>query len=84
MSWQNIREFSKMRRLTPKREAAINEAWPRFKKYMDALKTAGMYEGLRWSADRKYKPIHIDTKEQFTEILLRNHSISNQYHVVLK
>ena len=28
-------------------------------KYIDALKTAGMYEGLRWSADRKYKPIHI-------------------------
>ena len=74
----------KKKRLTPKRQAYIDEAWPKWKIYMDALKAAGLYKGLSWSADSWRPKRNIDTKEKFIEELLTNHSINCAFRMELK
>lgn len=74
----------KKKKLTPKRQNYIDQAWPQFKTYIDAMKKAGMYKGLQWSADPKQPRKHLDTKEKFTEELLTNHSIHFNYRIELK
>jgi len=75
--------YGKKRRLTPKRKKLINEVYPRYERYIKQMKQLGIYEGVYWSADRKNKPIHINTKEKFTEHLLYNCSLSFNYHIRL-
>ena len=82
MSYEHT-HYGKKRRLTPKRQAWIDETWPRYEKYQNQMKELGLYEGIYWSADRKNKPIHIDTKEKFTDHLLYNCSLSFSYHIRL-
>ena len=71
--------WRKPKRMTPKRQKAIDESWPRWKVYRDALKKADLYQGMAWSADRKWPRIDIDTKEKFTETMLTQHCISHQF-----
>ena len=54
--------WKKPKRMTPKRQKAIDASWPRWKIYRDALKKAGLYGGMAWSAERKYPKVDIDTK----------------------
>ena len=82
MSQQHT-HYGKKRRLTPKRQKLIDETWPRYERYQNQMKELGIYEGVYWSADRKNKPIHIDTKEKFTDHLLYNCSLSFSYHIRL-
>ena len=71
--------WKKPKRLTPKRQKYINILWPQWKIYRDALKKAGLYGGMAWSAERKYPKIDIDTKEKFTESMLTQHCISHTF-----
>ena len=71
--------WKKPKRMTPKRQKYINILWPQWKIYRDALKKAGLYQGMAWSAERKYPKIDIDTKEKFTESMLTQHCISHQF-----
>ena len=74
----------KRKKLTEKRKAYIDQAWPQFKTYIDAMKAAGFYKGLQWSGDPKQPKKHLDTKEQFTEELLTNHSIHFQFRMEIR
>ena len=78
MSQQHT-HYGKKRRLTPKRQKLIDETWPKYERYQNQMKELGIYEGIYWSADRKNKPIHIDTKEKFTESMLTQHCISHTF-----
>ena len=71
--------WRKPKRMTPKRQKAIDASWPRWKIYRDALKKAGLYGGMAWSAESKYPKIDIDTKEKFTESMLTQHVISHTF-----
>jgi hypothetical protein len=70
-------------RLTPKRKKYINDYWKRWEKYREALIKADLYEGMSWSADRKYPKIDIDTKEKFAQNLLTKNVISHQFNITL-
>jgi hypothetical protein len=70
-------------RLTPKRKAYIDRVWPKWKKYRSALINSGLYEGMSWSADRKWPKIDVDTKEKFMHNLLTNHAISHSFTINL-
>ena len=71
--------WKKPKRMTPKRQKYINILWPQWKIYRDALKKAGLYGGMAWSAERKYPKVDIDTKEKFTQSMLTQHCISHQF-----
>ena len=71
--------WRKPKRMTPKRQKAIDDSWPRWEKYRDALKKADLYGGMAWSEDRKWPRIDIDTKEKFTETMLTQHCISHTF-----
>ena len=71
--------WRKPKRMTSKRQKAIDASWPRWKVYRDALKKAGLYGGMAWSAESKYPKIDIDTKEKFTESMLTQHCISHTF-----
>ena len=71
--------WKKPKRMTPKRQKYINILWPQWKIYRDALKKAGLYGGMAWSAERKYPKVDIDTKEKFTQSMLTQHCISLQF-----
>ena len=71
--------WRKPKRMTPKRQKAIDASWPRWKIYRYALKKAGLYGGMAWSAESKYPKIDIDTKEKFTESMLTQHCISHTF-----
>ena len=71
--------WRKSKRMTPKRQKAIDDSWPRWKVYRDALKKADLYQGMALSADRKWPRIDIDTKEKFTETMLTQYCISHQF-----
>jgi|TARA_B110000967_G_C18288269_1_gene272494 hypothetical protein len=70
-------------RLTPKRQAYINKVWPMWSKYRSALIESGLYEGMSWSADRKWPKIDVDSKEKFTHNLLTKHAISHSFTINL-
>ncbi len=70
-------------RLTPKRQAYINKVWPMWSKYRSALRESGLYEGMSWSADRKWPKIDVDSKEKFTHNLLTKHAISHSFTINL-
>ena len=72
-------QWRQPKRMTPKRQKAIDASWPRWKVYRDALKKAGLYGGMAWSAERKYPKVDIDTKEKFTESMLTQHCISHTF-----
>ena len=76
--------WRKPKKLTSKRQAYIDEAWPRWKIYRDALKKAGMYKGCEWSGDKKYPRVDIDTKEKFTTNLLTHHSMSHKFIIEIR
>ena len=71
--------WKKPKRMTPKRQKYINILWPQWKIYRDALKKAGLYGGMAWSAERKYPTVDIDTKEKFTQSMLTQHCISHTF-----
>ena len=71
--------WKKPKRLTPKRQKYINILWPQWKIYRDALKKAGLYQGMAWSAERKWPRVDINTKEKFIETMLTQHCISHQF-----
>ena len=71
--------WKKPKRMTPKRQKYINILWPQWKIYRDALKKAGLYGGMAWSAARKYPTVDIDRKEKFTQSMLTQHCISHQF-----
>ena len=71
--------WKKPKRMTPKRQKYINILWPQWKIYRDALKKAGLYGGMAWSAERKYPKVDINTKEKFTESMLTQHCISHTF-----
>ena len=75
--------FKKPKKLTTKRQNYIDNAWPRWKIYRQALIKASMYKGCRWSGDRKYPTVDINTKEKFTTNLLTNHMLSHEFIVRL-
>ena len=70
-------------RLTPKRQKYINKVWPMWSKYRSALIESGLYEGMSWSADRKWPKIDVDSKEKFTHNLLTKHAISHSFTINL-
>ena len=71
--------WRKPKRMTPKRQKAIDASWPRWQIYRDALKKANLYGGMAWSAESKYPKIDIDTKEKFTESMFTQHCISHTF-----
>ena len=71
--------WRKPKRMTPKRQKAIDASWPRWKIYRDALKKANLQGGKAWSGDSKYPKVDIDTKEKFTESMLTQHCISHTF-----
>ena len=86
-AWQIMMEkttFKKPMRMTPKRQRYINDTWPRWKKYRQALIDADLYKGCAWSADRKWPTVDIDTKEKFTINLLTNHCLSHQFNITFE
>ena len=68
--------WRKPKRMTPKRQKAIDASWPRWKIYRDALKKAGLYGGMAWSGDSKWPKIDINTKEKFTETMLTTQQVN--------
>ena len=51
--------WRKPKRMTPKRQKAIDASWKRWKIYRQALLDAGLYGGMAWSGDSKLSLIHI-------------------------
>ena len=45
---------------------------------------SGLYEGMSWSADRKWPKIDVDTKEKFMHNLLTKHAISHSFTINLE
>ena len=76
--------WKKPKRMTPKRQKAIDESWGRWKIYRQALLDANLYNGMAWSGDSKWPKVDIDTKEKFTESLLTQHSISHRFSLDLE
>jgi hypothetical protein len=70
-------------RLTPKRQKYIDRVWPMWSKYRSALIESGLYEGMSWSADRKWPKIDVDSKEKFTHNLLTKYAISHSFTINL-
>jgi len=73
--------WKKPLRLTPKRQKYIDDMWPRWQKYRQALIDADLYKGCAWSGDRKWPKVDINTKEKFTENLLTQHCMSHQFNI---
>ena len=76
--------WRKPKRMTPKRQKAIDASWPRWQIYRDALKKANLYGGMAWSAERKYPKVDINTKEKFIESLLTQHCTSHTFNITLE
>jgi len=76
--------WKKPKRMTPKRQKAIDSSWKKWKIYRQALLDAGLYGGMAWSGDTKWPKVDIDTKEKFTESLLTQHSISHRFSLDLE
>ena len=76
--------WRKPKRMTSKRQKAIDSSWNRWKIYRQALLDAGLYGGMAWSGDSKYPKVDIDTKEKFTESLLTQHCISHSFSLDLE
>ena len=71
--------WKKPKRMTPKRQKAIDDSWSRGKIYRQALIDAKLYGGMAWSGDSKWPKIDINTKEKFTETMLTQHCISHTF-----
>ena len=71
--------WRKPKRMTPKRQKAIDSSWKRWKIYRQALIDANLYNGMAWSAERKFPKVDINTKEKFTESMLTQHCISHTF-----
>ena len=71
--------WKKPKRMTPKRQKAIDESWGRWKIYRQALLNANLYSGMAWSEDSKWPKVDINTKEKFTESMLTQHCISHTF-----
>ena len=76
--------WRKPKRMTPKRQKAIDASWKKWKIYRQALLDAGLYGGMAWSGDNKYPKVDIDTKEKFTESLLTQRCISHRFSLDLE
>ena len=76
--------FRKPKRMTPKRQKAIDASWGRWKIYRQALIDANLYGGMAWSGDRKFPEVDINTKEKFTESMLTQHVISHTFSLDLE
>ena len=71
--------WRKPKRMTPKRQKAIDASWKKWEIYRQALLDAGLYGGMAWSGDRKFPKVDINTKEKFTESMLTQHCISHTF-----
>ena len=71
--------WRKPKRMTPKRQKAIDASWKKWKIYRQALLDANLYNGMAWSGDSKWPKVDINTKEKFTESMLTQHCISNTF-----
>ena len=76
--------WRKPKRMTPKRQKAIDASWKRWKIYRQALLDAGLYGGMAWSGDSKWPKVDIDTKEKFIESLLTQHCTSHTFNITLE
>ncbi len=76
--------FRKPKRMTPKRQKAIDASWEKWKIYRQALLDANLYGGMAWSGDRKFPKVDINTKEKFTESILTQHVISHTFSLDLE
>ena len=76
--------WRKPKRMTPKRQKAIDASWERWKIYRQALIDANLYGGMAWSGDRKFPKVDINTKEKFTESMLTQHVISHTFSLDLE
>ena len=86
-AWEIMMQHSnwrKPKKLTSKRQAYIDKAWPQWKAYREALKKSNLYQGCAWSGDSKYPKVDIDTKKKFTTNLLSHHSIRHQFTIEMK
>jgi len=75
--------LKKPKRLTERRKNIIDHKWFQWETLRDALIKANLYGGSRWSGDRKYPRIDINTKEKFTKSMLEHHSLMMNFTIEL-